>query len=98
MPEWEDFFAYGYPLTRIFKFTVPKGEDAPVSSNSYTVSAPVEAPKPVAKPAPVVEDDDEEEFVPAPKPTRTAKKTVDIEDDEDEDDDDAPSLGWMGKK
>jgi hypothetical protein len=100
MPEWEDFFAYGYPLTKIFKFTAPKGEDTPVSSNSYTVSAPVEAPKPVAKPTPVAEDeDDEEEFVPAPKPTRSAKKAVIIEEDEDEDDDDdAPSLGWMGKK
>jgi len=100
MPEWEDFFAYGYPLTRIFKFTAPKGDDAPVSSSSYTVSAPVEAPKPIVKPAPVVEDedDDEEEFVPAPKPTRSAKKTVVIDEDEDEDDDDAPSLGWMGKK
>jgi hypothetical protein len=87
-------------LTKIFKFSVPKGDEAPVSSNSYTVSAPVEAPRPVAKPAPVVEDedDDEEEFVPAPKPARTAKKTVVIEEDEDEDDDDAPSLGWMGKK
>jgi hypothetical protein len=99
MPEWEDFFTYGYPLTKIFKFTVPKNADAEVSSNSYKVSPPVEAPKVVAKPAPVVEDDDddEEEFVPAPKPTRSAKKPV-VLDEDDQDDDDAPSLGWMGNK
>jgi len=101
MPEWEDFFAYGYPLTKIFKFTVPKNAEAEVVTASYKVSPPVEAPRPVSKPAPVVEEDedgdDEEEFVPAPKPTRTVKKPVVLEEDDDEDDD-APSLGWMGKK
>ena len=100
MPEWEDFFAYGYPLTKIFKFTVPKNAEAEVVTASYKVSPPVEAPRPVSKPAPVVEvdedDDDEEEFVPAPKPTRPVKKPVVLE--EDDDDDDAPSLGWMGPK
>ena len=105
MPEWEDFFTYGYPLTKIFKFTVPKNADTEVVTASYKVSPPVEERKPYTKPAPVVEDedDDEEEFVPAPKPPRPAKKAVvleedDEEDDEDGDDDDAPSLGWMGKK
>ena len=99
MPEWEDFFTYGYPLTKIFKFTVPKNADTEVVSASYKVSPPVEERKPYVKPAPVVdEDDDEEEFVPAPKPTRSAKKTVVLEEDDEEGDDDAPSLGWMGKK
>jgi hypothetical protein len=100
MPEWEDFFTYGFPLLKIFKFTVPKNADSEVSSNSYKVSAPVEAPKVVAKPAPVVEDedDDEEEFIPAPKPARPAKKAVILDEDDEEGDDDAPSLGWMGKK
>ncbi len=101
MPEWEDFFTYGFPLTKIFKFTVPKNADAEVVTASYKVSPPVEERKPYVKPAPVVEDedDDEEEFVPAPKPARPAKKPVILEeDDEDGDDDDAPSLGWMGKK
>jgi hypothetical protein len=100
MPEWEDFFTYGFPLTKIFKFTVPKNADAEVATASYKVSPPVEAPKPVAKPAPVVEDedddDDDEEFVPAPKPTRVPKKSVVLE--EDDEDEDGPSLGWMGKK
>ena len=99
MPEWEDFFTYGYPLTKIFKFTVPKNADTEVVTASYKVSPPVEERKPYVKPAPVVdEDDDEEEFVPAPKPTRSAKKTVVLEEDDEEGDDDAPSLGWMGKK
>lgn len=97
MPEWEDFFTYGYPLTKIFKFTVPKNADTEVVTASYKVSPPVEERKPYVKPAPVVDEDDEEEFVPAPKPTRSAKKTVVLEED-DEEGDDAPSLGWMGKK
>jgi hypothetical protein len=88
-------------LTKIFKFTQPKNAEMEVVSSSYKVTPPVEAPKPVAKPAPVVEDDDnddddeEEEFVPAPKPTRAAKKPAVVEDDDDDDD---VSLGWMGKK
>jgi hypothetical protein len=99
MPEWEDFFAYGYPLTKIFKFTVPKNAEAEVVTASYKVSPPVEAPRVVSKPAPVVEedDDDEEEFVPAPKPTRSAKKPVVLEEDDDDDEEDL-SLGWMGNK
>ena len=100
MPEWEDFFAYGYPLTKIFKFTAPKNSEAEVVTASYKVSPPVEAPKPVAKPAPVVDededDDDEEEIVPSLKPTRPAKKSVVL--DEDDEEEDGPSLGWMGKK
>jgi hypothetical protein len=98
MPEWEDFFAYGYPLTKIFKFTVPKNAEAEVVTASYKVSPPVEAPRVVSKPAPVVEedDDDEEEFVPAPKPTRSAKKPVVLEEDDDDEED--LSLGWMGTK
>jgi hypothetical protein len=98
MPEWEDFFAYGYPLTKIFKFTVPKNAEAEVVTASYKVSPPVEAPRVVSKPAPVVEedDDDEEEFVPAPKPTRSAKKPVVLEEDDDDEED--LSLGWMGNK
>lgn len=99
MPEWEDFFTYGYPLTKIFKFTVPKNADTEVVTASYKVSPPVEERKPYVKPAPVVdEDDDEEEFVPAPKPNRSAKKTVVLDEDDEDGDDDAPSLGWMGKK
>jgi hypothetical protein len=98
MPEWEDFFAYGYPLTKIFKFTVPKNAEAEVVTASYKVSPPVEAPRVVSKPAPVVEedDDDEEEFVPAPKPSRSAKKPVVLEEDDDDEED--LSLGWMGNK
>ena len=93
MPEWNDFFAYGYPLHKIFKHTVVKGESSnevvakPKSDSGYTVSPPKVS-------APVVEDDEVEEVVPV-KPTRTAKvapKPVVVEDDDDDDED---SMGWL---
>ena len=92
MPKWEDFFAYGYPLDRIFKFTPPRGEnievpEAPVKS-SYTVKPPV-----------TVDEDEDEVSVPAPEPKKKpVSKPVFDEDENDDDSDDELSLGWMGNK
>jgi hypothetical protein len=92
MPKWEDFFAYGYPLNKIFKFTPPRGEDAEVvqapSSSSYSVKPPVSKP---------VVEDDEEVVVPAPKPKKPVATPV-FDEEEIESDDDELSLGWMGNK
>lgn len=100
MPEWEDFFAYGYPLTKLFKFSAPKNAEEEVVSASYKVSPPVETPKAASKSAPVAADDDdeEEEFVPAPTPKKKPVAKPVFEDDEDEDGDEDVSLAWMGKK
>ena len=71
MPEWEDFFVYGFSLEQIYKFT-------PVASDeSDTVSIPSK---------PVVEEEDEG-FVVKPPKKAPAKKTVVIEEDEDDEDD-----------
>jgi hypothetical protein len=92
MPKWEDFFAYGYPLDRIFKFTPPRGEnievpEAPVKS-SYSVKPPV-----------AVDEDQDEVSVPAPEPKKKpVSKPVFDEDENDDDSDDELSLGWMGTK
>ena len=90
MPEWNDFFAYGYPLHRIFKHTPVKGDAAPVagSEDTYVVKAPKKVEAPV-----VEDDDDDEEVVPAPKPkaTKAAPKPVVVDDDDDDED----SMGWL---
>ena len=92
MPKWEDFFAYGYPLNKIFKFTPPRGEDIEVveapSSSSYTVKPPVSKP---------VVEDDEELVVPTPAPKKKVATPV-FDEEEIESDDDELSLGWMGNK
>jgi len=92
MPKWEDFFAYGYPLNKIFKFTPPRGEDIEVveapSSSSYTVKPPVSKP---------VVEDDEEVVVPTPTPKKKVATPV-FDEEEIESDDDELSLGWMGNK
>jgi len=96
MPKWEDFFSYGYPLNRIFKFTPPRGEDVEVieapSQSSYSVKPPVS--KPVVED---VEDDEEEMVVPAPKPKKKTPAPIFDEEEVDSDDDEL-SLGWMGNK
>lgn len=96
MPKWEDFFAYGYPLNKIFKFTPPRGEDVEVvqaSSSSYSVKPTVT--KPVVQ---ADEDDEEEMIAPAPAPKKKVATPVFEEDDVESDDDDDLSLGWMGNK
>lgn len=101
MPEWEDFFAYGYPLDKIFKHT-------PIKSNSVetvTVAKKVveeeeiepDLPpvKPKSKPVVAQEEDDEDDedeiVVPAPKATKKSAPKPVVEEDED----DEETLGWM---
>jgi len=87
MPQWEDFFAYGHDLQKIFKHT-------PVKS-AYASVEP-EAPTYVVKPAKeeivevvqTVEVEEELDFT-APVKKTAAKKppAVIVEDDDDEEDD-----------
>jgi hypothetical protein len=87
MPPWEDFFAYGYDLSKIFKHTPirtnnPTEYDAPAPTTGFTVKPPV------AKP--VIEE--EEDFVPAEKPTKKAAvKPEPVFEEEDGDDEDIDS-------
>lgn len=89
MPPWEDFFAYGYDLSKIFKHTPirtnnPTEYDAPAPTNGFTVKAPV------AKP--VVEEEDEEDVVYVAKPTKKAAvKPEPVFEEEDGDDEDIDS-------
>jgi hypothetical protein len=82
MPEWEDYFAYGYPLDKIFKYQAPRTED-----NEVAVVAPVK---------PMYEDVDAEPDIEPVKPVKAAAKKPSkpvFEDDEDNDDeDDLPFL------
>jgi len=89
MPEWEDFFTYGYPLNKIFKFDSIRSDE-----ETETVSVPakpkyVEAEiEPVVdfaltkKPRPVQEEDEDDEPVAVRKPTRAKTVVEDEEDDE----------------
>jgi hypothetical protein len=97
LPMWEDFFAYGYPLHKIFKHTPMK------SNNIETVDAPkknvvVEEEEMEADLPPVSKasnDDDDDDFaIVQPKSVRkAAPKPVVVENDDD--DDEEQSLGWM---
>jgi hypothetical protein len=94
MPEWEDFYFYGYPLHKIFKHTPIAGAETETAKatpkhvedeeemepdvKGYTVSPPKSAP---------VEDVVEKKTVKKPTPPPPA--------DEDEDDD---SIGWMNEE
>ena len=94
LPEWEDFYFYGYPLHKIFKHTpiagtetetakatpkhVEDDEEMEPDVRGYTVSPPKSAP---------VEDVVEKKTVKKPTPPPPA-------DDEDDDD----SIGWMNEE
>ena len=100
MPKWEDFFAYGFQLHNIFKFT-------PVRTDVNTATASAKAVEeeitpdlediPLVKPKPsanVVEAEDDDEDVPVVKPVKkAAPKPVVVEESDDDDD----SLGWMNE-
>lgn len=79
MPEWNDFFAYGYPLHRIFKHTPVKGDALPSLAPQSNDSFVVKPPKKVA--APVVDDEEDVLYV-AKTPAKAAGPI--IVDDEDE--------------
>ena len=79
MPEWNDFFAYGYPLHRIFKHTPVKGDALPSLAPQSNDSFVVKPPKKVADP---VVDDEEDVLYVAKTPAKAAGPI--IVDDEDE--------------
>jgi len=82
MPAWEDYFAYGYPLDKIFKYQPPRTEEnetayvAPTKSHFEDLEAEpdIETEKPVVKAV-------------AKKPTKPV-----FEDDEDDEEDDLPFI------
>lgn len=92
LPEWEDFYFYGYPLHKIFKHTPIAGTETETAKaapkhveededetdvKGYTVSPPKSAP---------VEDVAEKKTVKKPTPPPA--------DDDDDDD----SIGWMNEE
>lgn len=95
MPIWEDFFAYGYPLHKIFKHSPMKNSQVETVSVGKKASYNDEDIEPVLESTSkkqVVADDDEEDFMPeVPKSSKksTPKPVVVSEDEDDE------SLGWM---
>jgi hypothetical protein len=98
MPEWEDFFTYGYDLKKIFKFQPIKVDAATAElrdelETSYVVKSPVaEQPKPVATKN--EDDDDEDDIEPVVVATKAkAKKPVVVE--EDDSDDSESNDDWM---
>ena len=99
MPEWEDFYIYGYRLEKIFKPSVLKVEAETVQAepkkqfDDEEIEPAIEDAYVVKKPkvAPPVDEDDEPVVV---KPTKKAAPSpVTIEDD----DDDEESIGWMNE-
>lgn len=91
MPAWEDFFAYGYDLSKIFKHTpirTPNYEEAaePVSSG-FTVKPPVSKPD-------VEEEDEDDDVYVAPQPKAAKKAPVKPEPVFEEDDDEEDIDSW----
>jgi hypothetical protein len=97
MPEWEDFYFYGYPLHKIFKHTPIKNQkvDAITAELKDEFADEDIQPdldsKPVVKSKQVEEDDDAGYTVkPAKAAAKPAPKPVVVEDEDDDD-----SMGWM---
>lgn len=100
MPEWEDFFAYGWQLNKIFKHTPVKTEANTAFANKKVeedISPDLEdmdfTPKTKTISKSVVELDDEDDFVATPVKSvkKSTPKPVVVEEEDDEDGD----LGWM---
>lgn len=99
MPEWEDFYTYGYPLNKIFKPSALRVEAETVqaepkkSFDDEDIEPAIEAAYVVKKPkvAPPVDEDDEPVVV---KPSKKAAPAPVVVEDEDDDDE---SLGWMNE-
>lgn len=94
MPEWEDFFAYGYPLHVIFKHTPVKSNDfetvTVAKKQVAVVEEDIEPDLPSVKSS--NNDDDEDDTPVVSKSSKKpAPKPVVVEEDEDEED----TLGWM---
>ena len=98
MPEWEDFYAYGYPLDKIFKHTPIKGNnvESVVATRKMVDEEEIEPALPEASKSKnlTTSDDDEDEVVPVAKTAKkSAPKAVQVDDDED--DEMSDTLGWM---
>lgn len=81
MPEWEDYFAYGYPLDKIFKYQPPRSED-----NEMVYVA---ASKPAFED---VEAEPDIEVKPTVKAASKKPAKPVFEDDEDDEEDDLPFI------
>ncbi len=94
MPQWEDFFTYGYDLKKIFKFQpIKTNEPSGSSDDYYVVRTPAEQPKPVALKE-EDDDDDEDDIEPVVVVSKAkAKKPVVVE--EDDSDDSESNDDWM---
>jgi hypothetical protein len=97
MPEWEDFFVYGYPLHKIFKHTPIKGTEVETATavKKKVVEEDIEPDlgykvSPPKTKAPVVEDDDDEPVV-AKTAKKSAPKPVEVEDDDED------TMPWMSE-
>jgi hypothetical protein len=86
MPAWEDFYTYGYPLNKIFKFDAIRSDEETetvyVPAKQKYVEAEIEpvVDFTLTKKARPVQEDDDEPVVPV-KPTR-AKVVVEEEEDD----------------
>jgi hypothetical protein len=98
MPEWEDFYFYGYPLHKIFKHTPIKSPkvDALTAELKDEFEDEEITPdldvKPVVKAKQVVDEDEGYSVKPPKTSAKPAPKPVVVEDEEDDD-----SMGWMNE-
>jgi hypothetical protein len=92
MPEWEDFYTYGYPLDKIFKFDPIRGEES-----TEVISVPTkpvvieEVIEPVTSFNLTSDTDEDEGYVVKPPVKTAAKPTPKRPVDETSEDD----LAWM---
>ena len=92
MPEWEDFYTYGYPLDKIFKFDPIRGEES-----TEVISVPTkpvvieEVIEPVTSFNLTSDSDEDEGYVVKPPVKTAAKPTPKRPVDETSEDD----LAWM---
>ena len=93
MPEWEDFYTYGYPLHKIFKHTPVKNSDIETATATKKHSSDDEDIATEAdftiKPPKTVAAVEEEPVV-----TKTVKKSAPKPVSDDDDD----SMGWMSEE
>ena len=100
MPEWEDFYTYGYPLHKIFKPSALKVEAEAVHAepkkqfDDEEIAPAIEAAYVVKKPkiAPPAEEEDDDEPVVVKPTKKAAPAPVAAEEDDEEE-----SIGWMNE-
>ena len=101
MPEWEDFFAYGFQLHNIFKFTPVRSDVKTATASAKVVEEEItpdleDVPVVKAKTSPKVVQVDEDDVIDEPvvKPVKKSSPKPVVVDESDDDDD---SLGWMNE-